>query len=249
MSQTTVILSLYPAGNCHCPRPPLECVAGEQIILIVDPALTADGTGTIIADILSVTLNKGKYEYLLCFDPALLNGVTFIEQKDIEDFCCFTCQSQFTVARATTLAAFVDTAEETNLEFFNLDIGVAGNYGPFNLTSLTYNNPAPGAVATIAVWYRWRVTAILGPNNGAVFQPFRQVDGGGFVQLDHVAMDRNHPFTTWKDDNYVEFFTVPAGGSITIDTRITLIISGAAPPGTSFLDTMQTDIRIFGVST
>lgn len=79
--------------------PPLECGAGEKIILFFkDPTVTLDGSGIIVGDILSRNLLNNQYTYYIRYDEALLApGITpnSLTQCNILKFCCYDCSAEY----------------------------------------------------------------------------------------------------------------------------------------------------------
>ena len=77
--------------------PPLDCADGDKLILFFkDHAVTANGSGIIVGDIIVRRYVSGKYEYHVAFDDSLLtNPSVLVTQCDLEGQCCYNCVAKF----------------------------------------------------------------------------------------------------------------------------------------------------------
>lgn len=71
--------------------PPYDCEAGDQMILTLkDPGVTTNGSGFILADLITRTYENGQYVYYLQFEDSLIN-ISGISQCDVLEQCCAPC--------------------------------------------------------------------------------------------------------------------------------------------------------------
>lgn len=108
MALISFVLSLKPARDGSCDlNPPLECNIGSELILRVDPNLTVDGTGIVVATIIDTSFSSGLFHYVLQYDDALV--IQPLVQADVIEFCCMDCIGRFAQAiGGSTLSSMQD---------------------------------------------------------------------------------------------------------------------------------------------
>lgn len=107
MALISFVLSLNPARDGSCDlNPPLECNVGSELILRVDPGLTTDGTGIIVATIIDTSFSSGLFHYVLEYDDSLVTQP--LVQADVIETCCMNCISRFAQAIGGAAGSMVD---------------------------------------------------------------------------------------------------------------------------------------------
>lgn len=247
MAKLQILLS-YPPLPCSPCCPPFPCKTGDKFILIlIDPTKTADGSGVIVSDIVSRTFNilTKKFDYVVCFDDSLLaQGQPTISQCDLDDQCCFNCQSKFAQGASTLL---VETLEDDEEEVVNIDTTAGGTFSNVNVFNTVFNNPSIDKDIVIDVWQRFRAVVNMSVDQTYTHNIFQSIDAAPAVLFTTNPRKGKASFfgvDTWET-TMVSFYTVLAGGSIAIETSQEIIVVNAAF-GTTNWFSGSTDIRIIG---